>query len=247
MASTIRKRIRLAALLLIMAMPAIAQWEDSVLYNAYLKNEMTTWNQYLHANSFARMSQEEQIRYLSYEYGYVATAIDEKAPDAKEHIDAFEAHINLLEPVLPPAQVLVYRSSLAAYHALYNKFFFISKGIESYNLVKQAYEIDSLNPIVLTLKGNVDMHAPKALKGDPKRALKAFELAKKLYEDNGLTQYNWNYISNWLCIAQCYEKMGNLLRAIRTCEAILYAEPGFDYVRDVYLPELQAKYDKPKP
>ena len=245
--TTLRTYIRLILLLLVLAAPAFAQWEDSVLYNAYLKKDMNTWNRYLHANSFARMTEDEKIRYISYEYGYVATAIDEKLPDAKDHLDAFEAHINMLDTVIPPAQILAYRSSLAAYYALYNKFYFIGKGIESFKLVTQAYAIDSLDPEVITLKGNVDMHAPKAFGGDLKRALKEFELAKKIYEDNGLTHYNWNYISNWLCIAQCYERMGNVLRAIRTCEAILYAEPGFDYVRDVYLPELQSKYDKPKP
>ena len=42
-----------------------------------------------------------------------------------------------------------------------------------------------------------------------------------------------------LCIAQCYEKTGEVEKAIHTCQEILESIPDFSYIRDEYLPKLQ--------
>lgn len=223
---------------------ALAQYADSDLFAAYLKNDMSVWDKYLHAKSFDKLSRDEQARYISYEYGYVATAIDEKAPDAKQHLLDFEKHINALSDYLPEATIVNYRSSLAAYGALMNKMQFISKGLESFNLIKQAYELDSLNPKVLALKGNVDFYAPKAFGGNKQRALGYFRTSQRIYEEQKDTVDNWNYVSCRLCIIQCEDKLGNTAKAIKLAEQLLKRYPNFLFLRDTYLPDMRKRVKK---
>lgn len=229
----------LCSLLLICSVSAFAQYDDCALTDAYMRQDMTVWDSYLHAYSFNSLSQKEKLRYLSYEYGYVATAIEIKAADAKQHLTDFEAHIDAMEKVIPQAQLLCYRSSAAAYHALYNKVLFVTKGAESYSLVKKAYETDSLNPGVLTLKGNVDFYAPKTLGGNKQRGMSCFFKARRIYEQQNLTHCNWNYLSCCLCIIQGYQKLGQYDKAINECKALLKKEPNYVYVRETLLPEIE--------
>lgn len=225
---------------------AKAQYSDAVLFKAYLATDMKVWDRYLHAFDFSKLSTEEKERYLNYEYGYVATAIDEKAPDAAQHLKNFEQHIQSMKGVLPEATILDYESSLAAYKALMNKAKFISCGLESFNKIKEAYQVDSLNPLVLTLKGNVDFYAPKAFGGNKKRALTYFYKAQKLFEQAGDTVNNWNYVSARLCSIQCEEKLGNVNRAVVLAQRLLQRYPNYVFLRDTYLPELLEKQRKQK-
>jgi len=239
-----RRSLTITLILYCVCAFAQAQYTDKVLFAAYLRNDMTVWDSYLHHVSFHKQPLAEQERYINYEYGYVATAIDEKAPDMQQHIDSFEHHINYLDGKLPKATILDYRSSLAAYEALVNKLQFLTKGLESFNLVKEAYATDSLNPLVLSLKGNVDFYAPKAFGGNKQRALGYFRTAQRLYEAAGDTLTTWGYCSTRLCIIQCEEKLGDTNRALRDAEALLRKFPTFAYLRDQYLPELRRKYQK---
>ena len=123
-------------------MLSMAQYSDADLFRAYLATDMKTWDKYIHAHNFDKLSNKEKMRYINYEYGYVATAIDEKAPDAEKHLQDFEKHIAALKGILPKATVLDYESSCAAYKALMNKAKFISYGLESFNKIKEAYDKD---------------------------------------------------------------------------------------------------------
>lgn len=216
---------------------AQAQFADSLLFAAYLDGEMNVWDIYLHSVSFNTLSTKEKKRYLSYEYGYVATAIDNKATDTKQHIDSFEQHIALLRPQLPEATALTYRSALAAYKAKSGKMF-LNNAIRSYTLAQEAYAADKKSEIALTLKGNIDFYAPPALGGDKKSALRYFREAQELYEASGDTLTCWNYVATRLCIIQCEDKIGNTCTALRLAEGLLRSYPSFTYLRDSYIPEL---------
>lgn len=241
-----KMKTRLIALsvCLLSGMLSFAQYTDAVMFDAYLRTDMTVWDKYLHAVDFDKQSAKEKARYLNYEYGYVASAIDAKAPDAEKHLADFEKHIKALSTVLPKATVLDYESSLAAYKAMMNKAKFLSYGLESFNKVKEAFETDSLNPYVLTLKGNVDFYAPKAFGGNKKRALTYFYKAQRIFEQKGDTVNNWNYLSARLCSVQCEEKLGNIDKAVTLARKLLQRYPNYAYMRDTYLPELLEKQAK---
>lgn len=218
-----------------------AQYSDCDLYAAYLKNDMSVWDKYIHNVNFNSLNTKERLRYLNYEYGYIGATTDYDRKETAAHITAFETHINALKPVLPEAQLKMYQSSLAAYKAMVNKMQFISKGLEAFNLVKEAYEIDSLDPAVMMLKASVDFYAPKGFGGNKQQALHCYLRARTTFEKKGLTHCNWNYMSCLMSIAQCYDKMGYTTKAIKLCEDILQKEPNFLYVKNTLLPELRKK------
>ena len=232
------------AALLLASVFSFAQYSDAVLFDAYLRSDMSVWNAYLHAYDFNKLSLAEKERYLNYEYGYVATAIDLKEPDAEQHLQNFEKHIEALKPHLEEAMYLDYRSSCVAYKALMNKAKFISYGLESKKLIYQAFEVDSLNPSVLTLKGNVDFYAPKMIGGNKQRALGYFYKAQRLFEQKGDTVNNWNYVSCLQCQIECEVKVGNTDKAIRLARKLLTRYPQHAYIRDTLLPDLLKKQKK---
>ena len=217
--------------------PAVSAYSDSVLFAAYLHSDMHVWDSYLHSENFDSVPVREQLRYLSYEYGYVAFAIDMKAPDAQKHLADYGSHIAALEAVLPPATTLTYQSAYAAYEAK-TGWNFLGKALTSYTLAQQAYKTDADNPLVLTLKGNIDFYSPKAFGGDKERALCFFRLAQEKYENTGDTLTNWNYAATRLCIVQCEDKSGNVKKALKLADVLLRTFPDFVYLRDEYIPDL---------
>jgi len=215
-----------------------AQYTKQQMYDAYLTQNMRLWDKYLHAHKWTNLSTAEKSIYINYEYGYIATAIDEKQPDAKQHIEVFLSHINDMSQVLPEATILVYKSSYAAYRAKAYTMEFASQGLKAMNIAKDAVRVDSLNPLALTLYGCVEFYAPKLFGGNKHRALQAFTKAEYIYKQTGDTINNWNYISCQMQRAMCLEKIGNKTEAIALCKKILQDAPNFIFIRDTYLPSL---------
>ncbi len=231
----------LLTLLLLVSINGIAQHTDEQLYNAYLRNDMSVWEDYVTKAEWSVLSLEEKERLLNYEYGYVAVAIGEGHPKAENYLNIFEQHLKEVQPEIALATHSTYASAVAAYKISFNKFKMIYYGKQAISLAASAVEQDSLNPLAMTLKANVDFYCPKAFGGDKKRALKYLLRAEQLYQEQALTQYNWNYRALQLCIAQCYEKSGNKAKAIEKCQSILAEEPEFQYIANVYLPTLMGK------
>ncbi len=220
---------------------AFAQYTREQMYRAWLHTDMSYWDRYLHATDWSVLSQEDKARYLSYEYGYVATAIDDKLPDAEQHIHAFKAHIDELSAVLPSSTITMYLSSYAAYRAKFWAKEFISQGLQAKRLAKEAAEMGPTDPLALTLSGCVDFYAPRIVGGDKERALQSFREAKALFEATGDTILNWSYASVNMQLALCLDKTGHREDAIKLCRAILLRDSDFYFIRDEYLPQLLKK------
>ena len=218
-----------------------AQYSDKDLYNAYLRRDMDHWKQYLDANAWQDLSLNEKKRYLNYEYGYIAPAIDTKKPWAEEYLKAFERHVEEMYKCkhISEAHYNMYMSSVCAYDFMLNRGHLFSSGVKSFKHVKKATELAPDDPFVLTLMANVEFYAPSAFGGDKEHALKLFQKARNIFETTTTYEHLWNYASMRLCIAQCYEKTGEVEKAIRTCQEILESIPDFSYIRDEYLPRLQ--------
>lgn len=216
---------------------AQAQYSDSTLFAAYLRTDMKVWDRYLHASSFEGLSVSEQKRYLSYEYGYVAAALDASSADAADHLASFSTHLDALASHLSESDLLVYRSSLAAYEAKHNRWLLLSKGLEAFRLANAAYRLAPADPFVLLLKGNVEFYAPKAL-GSKEQALDYYRRACAAFEAKGDTICNWQYLLARLTIIQCLDKLSRTSEAISEASILLSLYPSFAYLRDDYLPSL---------
>lgn len=239
-------RITLLALCICMPLKVLAQYTDEILYKAYLTSDVSLWKDYIEATDWKNISNAEKLRLLNYQYGYVAFAVSEESESAEYHLDLFKQHLADSTLNINPAQFACYQSSVAAYEMSFASFRKLMYANQAMVYANEAMRIDSLHPAALTLKANIDMYCPKAFGGNKERALRYFLLAERRFNELHLTVNNWNYRALQLCIAQCYEKIGNKDKAISKCESILSEEPDFSYISDIYLPTLRGENPKTK-
>ena len=181
---------------------AQALYNDSALYSAYKAEDMSLWGRYIESVDFSTASLTERQRCLNYEYGYVAAAIDLGYDDADIALVRFEQHIDALASSLPLATLLSYRSALCAYKAKVGQAF-VFNAVRSMRLAQQACRNDSLNPLALTLQGNVFFYAPSFVGGSKQRALTYFVRASRIYEERGDTVFSWNYAASKMWEQYC--------------------------------------------
>ena len=228
------------AFLLFCSAICFAQYSDEQLYNAFLQQDMSVWKEYITTAQWEQLTGKERLRLINYEYGYIATAIDQKEPEAEQYLAEFRKHVEseYAAGEISEARYCMYMSSVNAYDFMLNKSRLFSAGLQSFKLVKKAAELAPDDPFVLTLKANVDFYAPPAFGGNKEDALSMFLRARNLFVKTEDCKTLWNYASLRMCIAQCYEKTGNKQQAIDECRAILAEIPDFRYIRDEYLPYL---------
>lgn len=227
---------------LLLPLSLLAQIDDSKMYQAYLRQEMTFWGKTLNE---AYKVEEPSLAFVekmaNYEYGYIAACLDEKKKEeARQIMDKMGEHVDFMEKNgSNPALVALYRSALCAYEYKISSWPSLSMAFKSIEFVEKATELAPENPIVLSLKGNVDFYRPGIAGGSKKRALFNFEKAVQQFEKQQLTIDNWNYVATILSMAQAYDKIGERQKAILTCEKILEMAPNHIFVRDVFFPSLK--------
>lgn len=247
----------IAALWFATVQPAYAQYTDKQLYQAYLQRDMDTWKAYIDASDWTKLTDSEKIRLINYEYGYVAVEINEtpagpkarrKAShtEAQRYLDQFIAHLNAAQSILTPARYAMYMSAASAYEFMMDRSKVFSAGLQSFKLCKKAVELDPNDPMPLILKANVDFYAPKSFGGSKKAAMQEFSRAEQMFLQQGNYEYLWNFPAMQLCIAQCYEKTDDLETALKKARAILKANPDFVFLREEYIPGLEAAIKKQK-
>jgi tetratricopeptide (TPR) repeat protein len=228
-------------LLLLVPVLCMAQYEDGRLYEAYLAQDLTLWREYITTADWTAMTAEERTRLINYEYGFIPAEADRGSDDCRRLLDVYTAHVEEHRPYLSPSQYAAYRSAAHAYEYLLDKHRLLSDGWTAFRMAGQALEADSLEPLALSLKGNMDFYAPVLLGGCKKRALELFLEAERQMRKDEHYRLLWNYPALQLCIAQCYEKTGRLQDAIDKCEEILREHPAFLYVSRDYLPSLRRR------
>lgn len=225
------------AILLIISMimfgsgTCFGQYSDQQLYRAYLNRDMHVWEAYLTSTDFAKAPLDEQIRYLNYQYGYVAYAISIKQDNARQLLTDFEANLETLHPQLPEAAYFAYKASTHSYELSLNHWQFAKLSKLIYSEVSRAMSADAGNPLAQTMKGNVEFYSPIGSKHD---ALRHYQAADSLYHAQGASPYLWNVRAVQLTLVQSIEKTQSSEAAVRKCREILAEEPDFLTLKELY-------------
>lgn len=234
----LRAKVLIINILLLGSGICFAQYSDRQLYYAYLNRDMVPWAEYIASVDTAQAGIAERLRLLNYQYGYAAYAVSAKQPDARLVLDRFEANLNSLHGNMPEAEYLAYRAGANSYELSLNRWLFGKYSKDIYRDVKRAMTLDPDNPLVQTMKGNVEFYSPV---GNKKEALRCFLTADSLYRAQGASPYLWNVRAVQATIVQCIEKTRSREEAISMCYDLLRQEPAFSFIRDVYLHTLLAK------
>ena len=209
----------------------LAQYSDQQLYRAYLHRDMHIWEAYLADTDFAQAPLDEQLRYLNYQYGYVAYAISINHDNARQLLTDYEANLETLRPQLPQATYLAYKAGASSYELSLNHWLFGKYGKQIYSEVNRALSADPANPLAQTMKGNVEFYGPM---GSKHEALKHYEKADILYRAQGVSPWLWNVRAVQLTLVQCIDKTQSREAAIVKCRQILAEEPDFLTLKELY-------------
>lgn len=220
-----------------------AQIDHQKMFEAYLQGNLSVWGEMLKEKqkNIQSLSREELAAVINYQYGYVPWCLEtKKTEQAKQFLEYFESNLSLWEEKGGDrATIFAYRSGASAFH--YKLSSALSQAIASIKYVNKAFEIDAKNPIVLSLKGNIDFYKPALFGGSKKEAMNYFSQALQAFEQKKWTESNWNYVATMLCLVQTYEKTNQIEKAWELAQKMLEKYPSFLYLKNEYYPSLLRK------
>ncbi len=217
---------------------------DRRLYDAYLRQDMHVWADYLETIRWQDADNDERSRILLCEYGYVPylySVGDTVACRIANH--RYKQHIEAAKDSLSEEDWLSHCSAVRIYSYMLGEAG-IGDVVSGMRLSRKALQADSLNPLALYMRANICFHFPKLFGGSKKKALQYCLRAERAMERDTAYRYHWMYTAVQLEAAQCYDKLGHRTKALEQCRRIMLLHPQFIYVTDTFLPSLSDQPDK---
>ena len=184
----------IAALLISTTLSAETLSADSVLFGAYLREDMSVWKEYV----------EKAQPDLLYEYGYCGYIVDRDKKHALPYVKRLRTHIEAAKNRLPVGHYEMYMSAVYVYELRLKESI---HPVKAMNLAKEAVEKAPKDPLVLSYYGTCLFYAPKPF-GSKQEALRWFEQAKKNFDSKpSAYRYCWVREANDMYIGQCKEKL----------------------------------------
>ena len=203
--------------------------QDRHLLDAYLTNDMSVWKSHIDTASLTP-------HLLAYEYGYCAALLDTDKEAAKPYVQRYRKHVEALQHYLPAGYFEMYMSSVYVYELRLHESF---HPVKSLSLAREAVKLAPEDPLALTYCGTTLFYAPKPF-GDKTEALALFLRAEERFRSS--QWYNcWWRPAALMYIAQCYDKQGDSAEAAKRANALLSEYPQYLFIRDTFLPALNAK------
>jgi hypothetical protein len=182
---------------------SFAQYSNHRLYQAYLEQDMTVWQDYIQSTNWDSLQIEEKKQLLNYEYGFTAYILEIDKTLAQEMILRYEEHLLSLESYLPDARYNAYLASLYTYK-IGVEGHFIANASKLFACINQASKLDMNDPFVLSMMGNVEFYNPF---GSKKKALNYFQRADSLYNHSIEEYEQWNHHFVQMHVQQCMDKL----------------------------------------
>ena len=192
---------------------AVTLWTDSVLFDAYQREDMTVWKEYIDRLRLTedRPATPDRVQTdLLYEYGYCGYIVAEAKkegkeallPEAKQRVENFKSEISNHKSTLPIGHYEMYLSAVYVYEL---RLHISTHPFKSMSLAKEATQLAPIDPIVLSYYGTCLFYAPAPI-GSKREALKWFRRAEPLFDD---PQYRFSWVreANQMYIRQCLEKL----------------------------------------
>ncbi len=218
------------------------------LYTSYLKGDMGVWAEVLNnlEQSYKTTNSNETLfNILHTQYGLIGYQIGLKNySESKKLIEKAENNIEkLLSSNNKWVEVISLKSAIMAYKIAINPYKAPFLGPASNDLIEQALQLDSENPIALIEKGNAKHYAPSFVGGNPVEAQGFYKKAIQKIEgnsDKNLTR-TWWYLNANTQLALSAEKAGNIKLARDTYDYILKIAPNFQWVKNELYPQFLKK------
>lgn len=196
----------------------VTLWTDSILFDAYQREDMSVWQEYIN-----RLSNDQRLTTndLLYEYGFCGYIVAEAKkegreyllPEAKRYVQQFKNEVNRahaaekspisnLQSQLPAGHYEMYMSAVYVYELRLHE---SMHPLKAMNLAKEATRLAPDDPLVLSYYATCLFYAPKPF-GSKQEALRWFEKADRLFEGDEW-KYCWVRDATRMYILQCQEKL----------------------------------------
>jgi len=211
----VRSKLSLTGLALCISLTLSAQAfvADSVLFDAYQREDMSVWKDYIDRLSLTEDSSQPcafSLQTLLIEYGYCGYIVAEAKkegkqallPEAKQCVQRFKSHISDLSSQLPAGHYEMYRSAVYVYELRLHESI---HPVKAMSLAKEAVRLAPEDPLVLSYYGTCLFYAPKPF-GSKQEALQWFEKAQARF-DGEAWRFCWVRAANEMYIGQCHDKL----------------------------------------
>ena len=175
---------------------------DSVLLDAYLREDMSVWREYLEGVQNTDRCVDRIQTDLVYEYGFCGYMVDREKEKALPYVKRFKQHIEAQKANLPTGHYEMYLSAVYVYEYKLRASFHVVKAM---SLAKEATRLAPNDPLVSSYYGTCLFYAPKPI-GSKQEALEWFSKAQALFAGEEW-RYCWVREATEMYIVQCKEKL----------------------------------------
>ncbi len=229
------------------SLPASAQASfQNLVYRAYVEGRMNLWENTLETMEFEygrNPSPELLYDILLAQYGLIGyyLGIDDNST-GRALLDQASGNVEILEQTEHfEAEAMLFKAAFNAFRISLRPWLGIRLGPQSQRLINEAIEIKPEYPRGWIEKGNLMYYAPAVFGGSKTKAIEHYSKAIELMEQDMQNNQRWLYLGTLVSLANAYKYTGQHEATIATLEIALAYEPGFIWVRDELLPELNMK------
>jgi tetratricopeptide (TPR) repeat protein len=235
----------LTAIFLLLLIVAAAKAEDfkAEIYKAYISGDMNKWEQVLGNMEIVYKSNPDYKlleNIVEVQYGLIGYLIgqdeDKKAEKimevAEKNLDVLMNRNNKI------ARYWAYKSAFTGFKIGISPYKAPFLGPRSFAYINEALALDENNPYVLMEYANGKYYAPAFAGGDKPLALKSFQKALRILEQDSLNLKNsWYYLMAKTNYGTALLKKGDKTDAIRIFDEILAFEPHYTWVAEELKPK----------
>lgn len=192
--------LTIAGLCICLSIAAQTIFTDSVMLEAYRREDMTVWKEHIDKAFLSPFS--SQFSPLLYEYGFCGYMVDRDKPNALPYVRQFRSHVEAAKDMLPAGHYEMYLSAVYVYELRLHESIHPLKAM---SLARKAVQSAPADPLTLAYYATCLFYAPKPF-GSKQEALEYFEKADSLFHSPPF-RYCWVREATEMYINQCREKL----------------------------------------
>lgn len=237
-------QLLIIGILISFSLSSYADNEKTIIYNAYISNDMGVWKKTIdNMNAQKNKTIEREFELLNYEYGYIGWCVGmKKKEEASIYITRGDNRINKLKKNKENLGLVhAYKAAFYGFQIGMNKVKAPFLGPKSIEEAKKAIELDKNNYFGYMQYGNIEYYMPAIFGGSKEKSLEYYLKSKKIMDSKNLKQ-DWIYLNLVVLIAQTYQELNNWNYADAYYKLALKLAPDFKWVsKDLYPKFLKTK------
>lgn len=216
---------------------------DSLVLEAFLDGDMRKWENIIEKmeRQYKQNPDADMLFHLTTaSYGLTGYLLGNDEEDRAE--DALDKTIRFNEKLAETSYKSESQAILAGtygYKISMSPFKAVFFGRKNQNAIDKAMELDSSNPMAWMEKGNAYYHMPGMFGGSYEKAITHYAKSTDLYEDRSKKYPEWLRMNTLVWLAKSHAKNGNREKAVSLYRKVLEMAPGFKWVKEELLPEVE--------